>query len=1212
MKKILSLIAILFVLLVAAVGVYVQSDAFSERIKPFVLGPLQAVLGPDARVGRIKANFLPPYLDVRDIMIPDARGNEAVSVRRIKVYLNPVPLLVKKVQLPSISLIEPRINLERAADGTFNITPLVERIRQSLAKPEREEPAFSLLLKTISVRQGEIRFKDEGLSSRATITGLDMTARFNVAKDHISVNLRSSRITFSAPAYPEIAGTLKAAGEYDRGLVRVKTFDLEAGDTALNVSGTMGLLPESGLDLKGKLRSGPQSLSRLAQLFNPGQKRQTPRVEASVTVTGKNSDPQVSGNVRFSGFAYRGLTLKNVEVSIRYRDHVLAVSGEKGKTDIYGKALIIDRVTADLAYRDGVLDVRRAEIASGDLAVRMEGIVGQTRGFDAGLAVESSGEGKTLSLLTGMPVEGGVAMKGRLTGALNAPLVEGTIEAGPVVARRVQFDHVAGILKYRDRVISIESADIRRQSSSYVFDGSADFKGGEPSYAARLKVAQSDVAGIVALFYEPLPLKITATGELSFRWNATNYSGSGSLSLDAGSAYGESFTRGVVTAELTKGKISFPEFVLYKKKGMARATGWIGFDGTYSADLEISGVGLSSVDHMAGTDLDGDANLRLHTAGSFSTPVLNATFAVEKFSFRGTGMGTLRGSADIKDHALKAEAGLPEDAASLTLDWMLRKPYTWTAEAKVKTDGFNPLLLFGNAALAERVKLIASGGIRARGTGLDRSSVSGDASFSRIAVVIGEYRIDSESQPALTISRGRLAARSLDFAGPSTRFSVSGTTDLSTEIDVAVKGTVNLPILRLFFPEVEHATGTAEMKLTVTDEWSNPDVAGELRIRDGEIKFADIPQRFTALNGTIVFTQGRIMTESLTGEIGGGSLAASGWVQLSGVTIEDFSVKTTVDSVQVRYPEGLTSTLSGDLYFDGGTQGRSLSGDIVIKRARYDKPIEWKSMLVSFGRGLYQKKKTEIGWIGETQINVRFHGSENILFQNNLAKMQLDIDVFLRGTVNHPQFLGRIETSKGSVFLRKNEFKIVRASADFIDPNRINPVLDIQAETQVREYQIQLSITGTAERASVTLVSDPALNDTDILSLLALGKKGSELRGKGESTVGIGEAASFATGQFQDVLERRAKSLTGLDRFQVDPYVSKNDTSVPRVTAGKELIQNKLFVTYSSNVGAPAPEQNFRIEYILDKHFSLVGEGKETIDNGTDIGGDIKYRFEFQ
>jgi translocation and assembly module TamB len=264
-------------------------------------------------------------------------------------------------------------------------------------------------------------------------------------------------------------------------------------------------------------------------------------------------------------------------------------------------------------------------------------------------------------------------------------------------------------------------------------------------------------------------------------------------------------------------------------------------------------------------------------------------------------------------------------------------------------------------------------------------------------------------------------------------------------------------------------------------------------------------------------------------------------------------------------------------------------------------------MLVDIGWGLYQKKKTDVGWIGDTQINVRFHGMNSILFQNNLATMPLDVDVFLRGTVNHPQLLGRIESRKGVVYFRKNDFKILHASADFVDPGRMNPVLDIQAETRVREYQIRLAVTGTAERAVVTLISEPSLNETDILSLLALGKKGSELKGK-EAGVGVGEAASFATGQFQDIFERRARSLTGLDRFQVDPYVGKSDTSVPRVTVGKELMQNKLFVTYSSNVGASVPEQIFRIEYLLDRHFSLVGERNEM----GNTGADIKYRFEFK
>ena len=97
----------------------------------------------------------------------------------------------------------------------------------------------------------------------------------------------------------------------------------------------------------------------------------------------------------------------------------------------------------------------------------------------------------------------------------------------------------------------------------------------------------------------------------------------------------------------------------------------------------------------------------------------------------------------------------------------------------------------------------------------------------------------------------------------------------------------------------------------------------------------------------------------------------------------------------------------------------------------------------------------------------------------------------------------------------------------------------------------------------------------------------------------MSEAASFATGQFQDMFESRARSLTGLDRFQVDPYVSTGDTSVPRVTVGKEIVQDKLYVTYSSNVGSTTPEQVFRIEYLLNKHFSLVGERNEVGNTGS-------------
>ena len=333
----------------------------------------------------------------------------------------------------------------------------------------------------------------------------------------------------------------------------------------------------------------------------------------------------------------------------------------------------------------------------------------------------------------------------------------------------------------------------------------------------------------------------------------------------------------------------------------------------------------------------------------------------------------------------------------------------------------------------------------------------------------------------------------------------------------------------------------------------------------------------------------------------------TGTAQLQGSALVEFSSKAAIENVTVRYPPGMTATLGGSLYYDGDPSSQTLSGEVGIRRARYEKRVEWKSMLVDFSREFTRKKNEDLGWLGDTLLNVRFYGKENILFESNLAKIPLDIDMLFQGTVSQPQLLGRIEARKGEVYFRQNVFRIIHASADFTDPGRINPTLDVQAETRVREYQIRLGVSGTADRATVAFVSDPALTDSNILALLTLGKRGEELKGK-EANVGFGEATSFATGKFQDILESRARSLTGLDRFQVDPYLSKTDVAVPRVTVGKAVVQDKLFMTYSSNVGASTPEQVFRIEYVLNKNISLIGERNEV----GNLGADVKFRFEFR
>jgi translocation and assembly module TamB len=930
-------------------------------------------------------------------------------------------------------------------------------------------------------------------------------------------------------------------------------------------------------------------------------------LDLSAAVQGTVTAPVLEGSLTASGLTFRGLAIKGAGLTFGYREKNLTVDGNNWKLVKENKSVLVERVRAVLQYREAGLDIRQAVIAGGDLEARATGRVDFKTGYDAALTVETTGKSRAVNVFTSLPLDGRIGVTGRVTGPLSGPRFDGNLSAGPLTVRGVLFSSAEGSVAYHDKKIIFEETEIRQQSSRYVFEGSVDLSGKEPLYDARLDVIRSDLVNIVALFYQPLPLQLSAKGELSFNGTAKQYSGSAFLSLDAGKAYGESFDSGEIKVSLSTGGISFPQVVVYKGSGVVKGTGWIGFDGTYSSAVQARYIDLSEVDLIRPVPVSGPFNLDIESSGSFLAPSVRASLEAPDLSYNGTPIGETAARIDISKRVLTFNGNIAGDHVQLTARLALQAPYSWSAGLSVHADRIDPFAAIGKKDLMARVLLAVDGTVTAGGTGLDYSRISATATFPRMRISIGDYRIENDQSAGFTIDEGRLRITSLKFTGPATRLAISGGAKLKKEVDLVLSGSVNISLLRLLFKEVEHGDGLVELTLAVRDDWNNPDISGDLRIRNGSIKIRDIPQTFMALNGRMTISESRVVIDSLTGEMGGGTLELSGGLQLAGLAVRDFSFKALGTGITVRYPEGVTSTLSGELFYEGNASEQTLSGEVSVKQARYEERVEWKTMLVEMARGLYQKKKTDVGWIGDTQLNIRFHGKEGLLLQNNLAKMPLDVDVLLRGTINKLQMVGRVEARRGVVYLRNNDFKILHASADFIDPARLNPVLDIQAETRVRDYLIRLSVTGTAEHAIVTFISEPPLSDPDILGVLALGKTGTELKGK-EAGVGMGEAVSFATGQFQDIFEQRARSLTGLDRFQVDPYVSKGDTSVPRVTVGKEIIRDKLYVTYSSNVGASISEPILKVEYILNRSLSIVGEQNEI----GKIGADVKFRFEFK
>ncbi len=1208
MKRKILIVLVLLTILLASLWTYVQSDSFSLRVRPYIVQPLQQILGPEAHIGWIKVNLIPLYLEVRDLSLPAGKFTAAVTLRKIRFYFNPIPLLYKTLSFPSILLVDPRIKMHRSEEGTLDLADLAKAVRENLtARQSGGGSVYTFHIGTITVRNGEVSLDDASSRIAASLRGVQLIAKASVAEKSATVRLTEGDVTVASPGMRTVSGTARMAVVYERGSLHVHSIIFRTDHSELDTKGTVQIGGGGALNLLLKAHIGGRDLGSISMILGQGPNKSGPQIDATAAIHGTMLRPAVKGNILLSGIAYHGMLLRKGNAAFSYDGGTLAVSGSDWELSRGSHRTAVKSLSADAVIAREKLTFRRFRAEADGTELVLGGTISIAEGYRLAFSL-SANDATSLSLfLTGTGVNGPIKLSGELTGPLSSPSFEGKLAAGPLSIRKVLFRTVDATVSFRNGTFFLDRALIHQGRSKYLLEGSIDVTGKEPFYRARLSANRSDVKGIIALFYRSLPLDIPASGELDFIGTARSFRGDGRLNLEAGVAYGEPYDRGKIIVELTPTHVSFPDVALEKGGGTIQGSGWIGFDKTYQADISGRDIELSSVQRLGETPLSGRCTVSIHSAGNFSRPSVQADARCEELFSHRVSLGAARLGLSISNGSLAVDAMVGKEMLKISGSMKFLPSHPWALNAEIHDRDIDPAIFIETENIVSRMRLAADGTLQARGNGFDLHSVYGSSSFKTLGFTLGDLRIENEGTAAIGMKAGRLQVHSLVLTGAGTRLVVSGSAVPARDVDATFSGTAHLSLLRLLYPEVEHGDGTAAVELTVRDTWSNPEVSGKLSLHEGLIKIRDIPQKFTALNGTIRFDGGRVSTDGLTGEIGGGTISVTGTAVLKGSTLMDFSSRAAIENVTVRYPAGLTALLGGTLYYDGDAESQTLSGEVSVRKARYEKRVDWKSMLVDFSRGFTQRKKESVGWIGETQLNVRFSGKENIVFESNLAKIPLDIDMLFRGTVNQPQVLGRIEARKGEVYFRRNVFRILYASADFTDPSRINPILDVQAETKVREYRIRLGVSGTADRAVVTFVSDPPLSDSNILSLLALGRTGEELKGT-EQELGFGEAASLATGKFQDILESKARSLTGLDRFQVDPYLSKSDVAVPRVTVGKEVMQDRLYMTYSSNVGAAMPEQDFRIEYILNRNISLVGE----YDEMGQVGADLKFRFEFR
>jgi len=509
---------------------------------------------------------------------------------------------------------------------------------------------------------------------------------------------------------------------------------------------------------------------------------------------------------------------------------------------------------------------------------------------------------------------------------------------------------------------------------------------------------------------------------------------------------------------------------------------------------------------------------------------------------------------------------------------------------------------------------VASGSIRIVGELSDFDHVLVDGTVDTLEMTLFDYAIRNARPIRLALDRNVVRVQDLHLVGEDTQLAVDGTVSLKDErIALRASGDANLGILQGFFRDVR-GSGRAALTAAVDGPLYNPVFSGSAAIAGGRIRHFSLPNSLDAINGTIRFDPTGIRLDDVSATMGGGRVQFGGRIGFDGYLPGDLNVSVRGEDMHLRYPEGVRSTIDADLVVSGNVQALALGGRVTVKSATWNSRIDPNAGILDFGRGRSSGPElapAPAAPIVPLRFDIEVRIPSTLRVENNLARLVASADLQLRGTYDHPLIFGRAEVDRGEVTFEGRRYLVTRGNIDFTDPTRIEPFLDVEAETRVRvprqTYQVTVRALGTLNRLQPELSSDPPLPAADVLALLF-----SDVR----RTTGPGDAERRALQPENRndweyaLLRTRATQLTagpdsskvghiveqtfGVDTFQltpsvIDPYSQSTRGLNPsaRVTIGKR-ISERVYLTFSRNLSSSSNDQILLLEYDESDRLSWI------------------------
>lgn len=1003
----------------------------------------------------------------------------------------------------------------------------------------------------------------------------------------------------------DFEATVRLAGD----ALAVEKLAVAAEGGVVEAKGTVRL--GRGLPIEAEVRSTGVDLAEVLDRLGVTGPWVTVKLDARAKVSGNLWPTQLAGTLESDLHGFKALTRS-------WRDG----AGDPGVL-AFPAGRIATAVRVD---RDGLsLDGARLQVGTGTLQADAHVAFHVDRGF----RVRCRGEVDLAALgrISTVPWSGRATVEADVGAApYGNPLITGRARVDGFHFLQVDLGAVAADFRYERFLLHLQGVEGTRNVTRYRGEAVVDLGETPVRIASARYEARGRLRDLFDAVMEWIPrtryVREALDGDVEVQGTASGPAVALDADFDgrlgAGALLGRPFESGRARGKILAGRTTrFDRAELKRGAGTLAVAGTWGMELPFDWNLEASAAGLSLADlDLPGGGWTGSASGTARLEGSWVRPRVRFALNGDAVTVRGVELGTVQAGGTLLEKKLLVTGGA--EGISFGGEARLEGRLPFKARAQVALEDAARLLP-GKRPPGLRARV--AGEATAEGDLEDLEQARANATFSALSLSYTDLRVEAAGPAQLAARGGRIELSPLTLRGANTELVIAGTSAPGGTLDATASGTLDLRLIGGFFPALRRWQGQLALDAHVGGTFDAPVLVGAGRLAEAGFQLRSaVPVAVTAGQGALAFSQNRVLFDGLTALVNGGRATLRGEVELDRLAPARLRVDGTVEDVPVAVIPSLPAVFTGRLEAEGTPEATNVTGRLHVTRARYTQNVNLEGSLLELRRRrppppprAYDRAEE---WL-RFDIGVAVDGDVRV--DNDLVRGPLAGELTLTGTLAAPGVVGSVAMGEGSrVVFRGNDFILTHAVLDFTDRRKVEIALDVTGESQVRDYQVLMRVTGSLYEPQVTLNSIPSLPQQDIITLLSLGfTRRDAAAGAGVQGVATAAAAQaiFSASGLDEQVRRflpRGGPIRDLSMRITSAYSEETGQVEPRAEFESWILRDRLRLRLQSPLGG-ARGRKAQAELRLGEHTALQYQWDN--DNPDlapgDHGLDLKLRWEW-